>query len=242
MDQEYKNLQSTKPVKNDVQELDSTTEQENNNIKTNYFMCAIFSAEELCKSYSDKTGKFPITSSRGHKYIFVFYHYDANTINGIVIKIRNTTEICEAWQTAYYQLKARGEAPNIHILDKKISNDTKTIFKESQVEYQLVPPHIHRRNTTERAIHTFKNHLITGLYTCDPKVPSREWDRLLTQCNITINLLISARRNTSLSAYATLLGKFNFNATPMAPPSTRRVPSQDGLFALIIWYVEETLY
>ena len=82
-------------------------------------MCTIFSAEEFCKLHSNQTGKFLITSSRGHKYIFLFYHYDNNTINGIAIKSRNTTEICDAWQTAYDLLKAHGEAPNIHILDKK---------------------------------------------------------------------------------------------------------------------------
>ena len=75
----------------------------------------------------------------------------------------------------------------------------------------------------ECAILTYKNHLIAGLYTCDPKSPSREWDRLLPQCNITINLLRSARRNPTLSAYAALLGNFNFNATPMAPPGTKVV-------------------
>ena len=131
-------------------------------------------------------------SSRGHKYIFVFYNYDTNTINGIAIKSRNTTDICDAWQTAYKLLKAHGEAPNIHILDNECSRDTKTIFKEAQVEYQLVPPHIHRRNVAERAIRTYRNHLITGLYTCDPKFRSREWDRILPQCNMTINLLRSS--------------------------------------------------
>ena len=84
-------------------------------------------------------------------------------------------------------------------------------------------PHIHRRNAAERAICTYKNYLIAGLYTCDPKFPSREWDWLLSQCNITINLLRSARRNPSLSAYSVLLGNFNFNATPMAPPGTKVV-------------------
>ena len=148
-------------------------------------MCEILSAEELCKSYSDKTGKFPITPSSGHTYIFVFYHYDTNTINGIAIKSRNTTEICDAWQTVYDQLKAHSEAPNIY-------KDMKTIFKETQVEYQLVPPHIHKRNVAERAIHIYKNHIITGLYTCDPKFRSREWDRILPQFNMTINLLRSS--------------------------------------------------
>ena len=146
MDHGFKNLRSTKPVKNDVQEVDSTLEQEKNNIKTHDVMCAKFSAEELSKLSSDQTGKCPITSSRGNKYIFVFYHYDTNTINGIAIKSCNTTDICDAWQTAYELLKSHGEAPNIHILDNKCSRDMKTIFKEAHVEYQLVPPNIHRHN------------------------------------------------------------------------------------------------
>ena len=120
-------------------------------------MCAILSAEESCKSYSDQTGKFPITSSRGHKYIFLFYHYDTNNINGIAIKSRNTTDICDAWKTVYDELKAHGEAPNIHILDNECSKDMKKSFKEAQVEYQLMPPHIHRRYAAERAIRTYKN-------------------------------------------------------------------------------------
>ena len=142
-------------------------------------MCTTFSAEELSKLSSDQTGKFPITSSRGHKYIFVFYHFDTNTINGIAIKSRNTTDTCNTWQTAYELLKAHSKAPNIHILDNKCSGDTQTIFKEAQVEYQLVPPHIQQRNATELAIHIYINHLIKGLYTCDLKFPSREWDWLL---------------------------------------------------------------
>ena len=33
-------------------------------------------------STSDQTGEFPITSSRGHKCIFILYHFDTNTIMG----------------------------------------------------------------------------------------------------------------------------------------------------------------
>ena len=49
MDQGFKNLRSTKPVKNDAQEVNSTPEQENNNIKTHDVMCATFLAEELIR-------------------------------------------------------------------------------------------------------------------------------------------------------------------------------------------------
>ena len=71
--------------------------------------------------------------------------------------------ICRVWKLAYEQLKAHGETPNIHILDNECSQDMKNMFKDEQVEYQLVPPHIHRRNAAERAICTYKNHLIAEL-------------------------------------------------------------------------------
>ena len=48
-----------------------------------------------------------------------------------------------------------------------------------------------------------------------------EWDRLLDQAFLTLNLLQTARANPSLSAYTYLFGDFNFNATPLAPPGTR---------------------
>ena len=38
-----------------------------------------------------------------------------------------------------------------------------------------------------------------------------------------INLLRLARRNSSLSVYAALLGDFYFNKTPMASPGTKVV-------------------
>lgn len=42
------------------------------------------------------------------------------------------------------------------------------------MEYQLTPAQIHRRNTTKRAIQTFKNHFITILAGIDSKFPKNE--------------------------------------------------------------------
>ena len=243
MGQELKNLGSiTTADEMDMSNL--ALGQENNNQKTKNIMCTLVSTEEWCKFYSYQTGKFAITSSRGHKYIFVFYHYDTNTIQGIAIKSCNTTDICQAWKTAYEQLKAYGETPNIHILDNKCSQDTKNMFKEAHVEYQLVPQHIHQRNATEQAIITYKNHLIAVLYACDPKFSSREWDRLLLQCNITLNLLRSAKHNLSLYVYASLLDNFDFNKTPMTPPGTKTVACDESnnrlswaVYGTEAWYI-----
>jgi hypothetical protein len=83
---------------------------------------------------------------------------------------------------------------------------------------------VHCCNAAERVIHTYKNHLLSFLATCDdPDFPVSEWDRLLFQVKLTLNLLRSSRVNPKLSAYAYLHGNFDFNKTPLAPPGTRVV-------------------
>ena len=73
----------------------------------------------------------------------------------------------------------------------------------------------------ERTVQTFKNHFKAGLATVDPDFPLAEWYRLLSQAEITLNLLWVSRVNPKLSAYAYIFGEFNYNATPLAPLGTR---------------------
>lgn len=94
-------------------------------------------------------------------------------------------------------------------------------MKKKETTYQLVPPQNHRANAAERAIQTFKTHFKSGLSTVDSNFPIAEWDRLLDQAILTLNLLQSSRINPKLSAYAQLYGQFDFNATPIAPPGTK---------------------
>ena len=72
---------------------------------------------------------------------------------------------------------------------------------KNQTTFQLVPPHTYRANAAERAIQTFKAHFTAGLASVDPDCPVSEWDRLLTQAFITLNLFRTARSNSALSAY-----------------------------------------
>jgi len=85
------------------------------------------------------------------------------------------------------------------------------------------PTHIHRRNAAERAIQTFKNHFLAGLASCNPKFPLREWDRLIPQAVITLNLLRNARLNPKLSSYSFLFGPYDFKKYPLMPPGTEVV-------------------
>ena len=85
----------------------------------------------------------------------------------------------------------------------------------------MVPPNIHRRNAAERAIRTFKAHFLSGLATCDPNFPISEWDRLLPQAEMTLNMLRTSRIHPKLSAYAYIAGPHDFNKNPLAPPGTK---------------------
>ena len=97
-------------------------------------------------------------------------------------------------------------------------------------------PHMHRANMAERAIQTFKHHFKTILASVDPAFPMEQWDRLLDQAQLTLNLLRSARANPAMSAQEFMHGTFNFRATPLAPPGTQVVahtkPSARGSWAL----------
>ena len=66
-----------------------------------------------------------------------------------------------------------------------------------------------------------KGHFKVGLSTVDPNFPIREWDRLINQAEITLNLLRISRANPKLSAYAYLFGQFDYNKTPIIPPGTQ---------------------
>jgi hypothetical protein len=172
-------------------------------------------------TYSDLCGRYPIKSSRGNQYIVVCYDYDTNSISTAVTKSRKGYEIRDVTIRMLDKLTQSGHPPQLHILDNEASDMLKQTLSKHKIAYQLVPPHLHRRNAAERAIQTFKNHFITTLCIADPNFPAKEWDRLLPQAELTLNLLRNCRFNPKLSAYAALHGTFDFNRTPIAPPGTK---------------------
>ena len=222
---EQQNIQSTKITSNLPIEtsLDIAPSQEPNNARTNVVFTALLPTNDLKKSYSDQTGRFPVQSSRGYQYVMILYDYDSNAILSKPLKSRQASELTTAWTKLHEKLQDNGFAPELHILDNECSDELKKAFKKHNVDFQRVPPHSHRRNSAERAIQTWKNHFCSGLATCDPKFPLTEWDLLMPQADITLNLLRSSRRQPRLSAYACLNGNYDFNKNPLAPPGTRVV-------------------
>jgi hypothetical protein len=217
------------------------------NIKT-YSACAqIVPCVPKRTAYHDLTGRFSHRSSCGNEYLLIVYDYDSNGILHCPLKNKTGAEIKRGWITIHERLglARAGNQPEMHILDNEASADLNKGLKKYNLQYQLVPPHLHRRNAVERAIRTYKSHLLAFLVTCDPEFPVSEWDRLLFQVELTLNLLRSSRVNPNLlSAHAYLHGNFDFNKTPLAPPGTKVVvhlkPEQHASWAFHGeegWYV-----
>ena len=62
------------------------------------------------------------------------------------------------------RLKNRGLNIDLKNLDNEASQNYKAIIKDKQdMDSQLVPTHIHRRNAVECAIRTFKAHFLAVL-------------------------------------------------------------------------------
>ena len=218
MKQERASLRTTKNVISEMEDVNPPMTPKSYEIASQIFE---FSQKQM--SYGDLTGAFPYTSSRGNKYIYIMYDWDSNIILAKAIPNRQAATIKKAWEELYQKLTIHGHEVKHFMIDNEISKDLVKAFKKYNIQYQLVPPHIHRRNAAERAIQTFKGHFMAGLATCHSKFPIREWDRLIEQAELTLNLLRTSRVNPKLSAWAYVNGPFDFNATPVAPPGTKLI-------------------
>ena len=117
----------------------------------------------------------------------------------------------------FNHLTSRGLRPKLQKLDNEASVMLIDFLIDNGVGFQLTPAGIHRRNTAERAIRTWKNHFIANLCGTDPNLPLELWDKLIPQCIMTLNLLCKSRINPKLSAFSQTEGAFDFNKTPLSP-------------------------
>ena len=75
------------------------------------------------------------------------------------------------------------------MINNKFPASLKQVMRNASAVFQLVLTHLHRTNTTERAIATYKDHIIDGLRSCDPSFMLHLWGRLIPQATLTLNLL-----------------------------------------------------
>ena len=136
--------------------------------------------------FTDQTGRFILPSSTGNTQLFIVYDYDSNSILAEPMRNKSAPEILAAYKRVFQTMTKAGLRPLLQRLDNECSTLLRQFMDDESVEFQLVPPHVHRRNAAERAIRTFKNHFIAGLCSTDPNFPLHLWDRLLPQALITL--------------------------------------------------------
>jgi hypothetical protein len=174
---------------------------------------------------TDQTGRFPVTSSQGNQYLLILYDFDSNAILAEPMTNRSENEQLRAFNKLHTYLTERGFTPKLLWLDNEASAAFKSNLRTKNIDYQLVPPHSHRRLAAERAIQTFKNHFITILSGTDKDFPLHLWDRLIPQATTTLNLLRSSRLHPHLSA----------NTHPCArTPGLWKHTSQPICFSLVV--------
>jgi hypothetical protein len=172
MNQRRQNIRSTSktPIK------DVPTTDTNLGTKPHLVYAVLVDQGQL---YMELTGKFLVRSSKGNSYAMVCYVYDCNYVKVVPMKSRSDPEWVKSYEHIHQELTAKGFKPKLQTLDNEASAALKNCFTANDVDYQLVPPHCHRRNAAERAIRTFKEHFVAGLASVDPTFPLHLWDRIL---------------------------------------------------------------
>ena len=65
-----------------------------------------------------------------------------------------------------------GIQPELQRLDNETSKELIAEIKKKELKYQIASPGDHRQLAAERAIRTFKTHMISFLLSCDPSLPA----------------------------------------------------------------------
>jgi hypothetical protein len=123
--------------------------------------------------HTDQTGKFPVVSSRGHKYIMVLVEIDSNYIAMEPMRSREMAEIIKVYETMMHRLKSAGIQPKKQILDNEAPQAYLDAIEAQGLDW----------------VQTAKGHIIANFLGCDESFPSREWHRLLPQIEMTLNML-----------------------------------------------------
>jgi hypothetical protein len=103
------------------------------------------------------------------------------------------------------------------MLDNEAPKAYSEAIESYGIEWELVPPHNHRRNVAEKGIQTAKGHIIANLLGCDDTFPLREWHRLLPQIELTLNMLRASNVVPTVSAHLYFYGVHDYNRIPLAP-------------------------
>ena len=83
---------------------------------------------------TDHTGRFPVTSNRGNKYLFIIYDYESNCILVRPMNNRKDKEFTRFFQDLYGHLTTRVLKPNYVVLDNEASPSFQALLKDNFID------------------------------------------------------------------------------------------------------------
>ena len=221
-DRKRQGLDSTQPKKHLL--LFSRQDREDYDLQNKDDTMYVDLVDMTRTSHADLTGRFPVASRQGNEYIFIccYLGYIMAVAQCDKTKesfIKSTTICLEKFTSAK---GITHTPPLMHRIDNEVSQDLKDLVqKHFKMELHLVSPTSHRQNHAERAIRTYKNHLIATMCSAHPNAPYSLWESYMPQIEITLNCLLPFRINPNISAWEGIHGKpFNFRRHPLAPCGT----------------------
>jgi hypothetical protein len=190
--------------------------------------CIYSAVVDAGKTYTDQTGRFPVISSRGNVSIMILYEYDENAIMDESIKNNKAEELVGSFQVMEQKFSSRGLTPKRMTLDNEASKLLKEYLHYQEINFQLAPPYCHQINAAERAIRSFKYHLIAGLCSTDKALPMHVLDILLQQAILALNMLRTSRIKPKIYAATHLDGQYEYNRAPESLHMKRLITGAHG--------------
>jgi hypothetical protein len=133
LNQQRKNARTTKFK--DTNEI--VTEPDlDHGIKTQFVYAATIDAGQI---YTDQTGRIPVVSSKGNKYIMILYDYDSNVILAQPIKYRTAPELLKAFQVMEQESVVRCLKPKLMKLDNEASKFLKSVPSSARYHISIGP-------------------------------------------------------------------------------------------------------
>ena len=117
---------------------------EDKNAPCDLFCYAALADEFDNTIYSDATGKFPVPSYHGNRYVMVVYAYEPNAILVCPMKNREKETIVQTFKNIYNYLIRRKFKPKLHVMDNECSTILKVFIQDdNNTQIQLVEPQQH---------------------------------------------------------------------------------------------------
>ena len=107
------------------------------------------------KVSTNQTGRFPVPSSRGSKYLMVLYKHDRNKILAKPLTSHKKRKLIQAARVLHAYLSGHVLTSQYQMMENECPGGLKTFLRAASIKLQLVPPYLHHTNATKRAIQTY---------------------------------------------------------------------------------------